>query len=369
MTVILLFICIVPVVLYAMQSERWIRVWSNTSSVDITEKPDGPFLSVVVAYRNEEINLPKLLDSLKKQNYPNWELILVDDHSEDNSLNHCQKWIGQFPNEIRTLKNEGEGKKNALLTGVKQAKGELIVTTDADCVVEKDWLKSMAFFYQRYSPDLIIGPVRLLEENSFLSRFQLSEFIALQISGGAAALNKKAIMLNGANLACKRSVYLEANLVKNIASGDDMFLLEWAKKQQKKIAYLKSPKAFVYTPTEPTLSQLLRQKSRWAAKARHYSDKSILWSGFVVATTNLFQLFLLVIGFAYPQYSLFFLLAFIARVVADVRLMHSGSDFFTYTSCVRQLLVYQLIYPFYVLVVMLYPLFVPLQWKGRKIKT
>jgi len=369
MAVIFLLICILPLVLYVLQSERWIKIWNNAPSVDVPENPDGPFLSVVVAYRNEEINLPSLLDSLKKQNYLNWELILVDDHSEDNSLNYCQKRISDFPFEIRTLKNEGEGKKKALLTGVKEAIGELIVTTDADCVFENDWLKSMAYAYQRFAPDLIIGPVRPLEEDSFLSRFQLSEFIALQMSGGAAALNNKAIMLNGANLACKRSVYLEANLVNHIASGDDMFLLEWVKKQLKKITYLKSPKAFVYTPTEPTPGQLLRQKSRWAAKARHYTDLSILWSGFVVAITNLLQLFLLIIGVIYPQYSLFFLIAFIARVVADIRLVQSGSVFFTYTPCVRQLLVYQLIYPIYVLVVLFYPFFVPLQWKGRKIKT
>nr|WP_321406755.1 glycosyltransferase [uncultured Carboxylicivirga sp.] len=360
----------IPVVLYFQYSERWRRIWKNTSLWTSDRSLSGPFLSVIIAYRNEERNLPELLQSLSKQTYRGWELILVDDNSEDNGLENCSALIDNLGVQVKCLTNAGRGgKKSALQTGAKHAKGELIVTTDADCTFKDNWLTSIAHYYNENGSDLIIGPVRQIQSEGFLSSFQLYEFTALQITGGAAALNNNAIMLNGANLACKKSLYLDADLLAKVASGDDMFLLEWAKKKKLNIHYLKSKEAIVYTPTEPTFGKLIKQKSRWAVKARNYSDATILLTGAVVALTNLLQAVFMLGAFFYPSSALLFLVAFIIRVAADVRIIKEGSKFFSFIPCLRLLIMYQLIYPFYMLLVLAYPLFFKLQWKGRTIKT
>ncbi len=365
----LLLLSVIVLVLYVYQSEQWLYTWNQSPDLELEDQTEGPLITVVVAYRNEAPNLPVLLNSLKKQGYKHWELVLVNDHSEDAGLSDCMDMLSSFPVQVYTLNNQEEGKKQALLTGAKAAKGELIVTTDADCVFDPDWLNIIAQYYQINSPELMIGPVRQLEDDSVLSRFQAVEFIALQISGGAAALKQQAIMLNGANLACKKAVYLEARLNNRIASGDDMFLLEWVKKRHLKIEYLKSSKAIVYTKTEKTISKLLKQKSRWALKARHYTDRKIITTGSIVFFVNLLQLVLMITGIINSHYVIAFLGLFVVRLITDIRLIQSGSYFFTYLPCIRQLIVFQLIYPLYMLLVMVYPLFFSLKWKGRKIRT
>ncbi|MBS2099531.1 glycosyltransferase [Carboxylicivirga linearis] len=354
--------------LYLLQTEKWRRVWKK-EPVFITENLDQPpFISVVVAYKDEQDNLPNLLSSLSQQIFTNWELILVDDYSEDEGLNVCKELVNRFPFSIRCLSNSsGQGKKQALQVGAQMAKGELLVTTDADCSFESNWLQTIASFYKKHNSDLIIAPVRLKNDSGLLSAFQAYEFTALQITGGAAALNHSPIMLNGANLGCKRDLYLNADLMNTIASGDDMFLLEWAKKQGKKVHYLKSPKSMVYTPSESTYSEVLRQKSRWALKAKYYSDKKILVTGALVSLLTLMQLVLLVTAFFNPFSAFVFVLLLVSKSVIDFRLLREGSYLFGLMPCLRLLLFFQLLYPFYVLSVFVYPLFVPLTWKGRKI--
>ena len=354
--------------LYHRQTEKWRRVWQQAPFYNAEKFEQAPFISVVVAYKDEQDNLPNLLSSLSQQNYTNWELILVDDYSEDEGLQVCKELVNSFPVGIQCITNSsGYGKKQALQAGAKIAKGELIVTSDADCSFDSDWLQTIASFYEEHNSDLIIAPVCLNNNASLLSTFQTYEFTALQITGGAAALNHSAIMLNGANLACKRDVYLNADLMNTIASGDDMFLLEWAKKQGKKVYYLKSPKSMVYTPSEPTFSKMLKQKSRWALKAKHYSDKNILVTGVLVSLVSLMQLVLLVAAFFNPFLGLVFISMLISKLLVDYRLLRAGSNLFGLIPCLRLLLFFQLLYPFYVFSVFVYPLFVPLTWKGRKI--
>lgn len=362
-------IILLPLVFYTIQSERWRITWLKTPNAKYQDEDKAPFLSVIIPFRNEKDNLPVLITSLAQQTYKNWELILIDDHSNDKGFNLIEDVLYQFPVKVNAYKNLGEGKKQALATGTQAAIGEFIVTSDCDCTFEKDWLKTIAFTFAKDSPDLIIAPVRQLHDKKTISDFQVSEFIALQVSGGAAAINQKAIMLNGANLACRKDVYMQSDLRNSIDSGDDMFLLEFLKDRNKKVHFLKSRDAMVYTPTEPTLHKLLKQKARWASKAKNYIDDDILKSGLVVTTTNLVQLILYIQLFLHPIFIYLFVISFIIRLIVDMRLINAGKHFFTYQPCLRKMIMYQLLYPLYVLVVVLYPVIKPLDWKGRKIKS
>ncbi|HEY4789172.1 MAG TPA: glycosyltransferase, partial [Bacteroidales bacterium] len=99
------------------------------------------FTSIIVPVRDEEENIKLLLDDLTSQNYPleQFEIILVDDHSSDNSVQLAKEYPASNL-KIQTLPTDSNGKKAALRLGIQEAKGELIITTDADCRRGSGWL-------------------------------------------------------------------------------------------------------------------------------------------------------------------------------------------------------------------------------------
>ena len=124
--------------------------WIQPEKV-IPAKPDSSrFISVVVAYRNEEENIGLLLDDLIGQNYPDnqYEIILVNDHSEDRSAEIVENCISKSSTRIvcLNLPDQLSGKKDALDLGIKSSKGEYILTTDADCRVSDNWINSFVQF-------------------------------------------------------------------------------------------------------------------------------------------------------------------------------------------------------------------------------
>src|ERR1035437_4432019 len=126
-------------------------------------------ISVVVACRNEQDYIPALISALEQQSYQNFELILVNDHSVDQTGNYIKAAQTSFPN-IQLLDAVGFGKKNALKEGILSSKSDLIVTTDADCLPSERWLESIVNFQAQFPTDLIICPVRISENGTFFSR-------------------------------------------------------------------------------------------------------------------------------------------------------------------------------------------------------
>ncbi|MCU4174084.1 glycosyltransferase [Carboxylicivirga sp. N1Y90] len=352
---------------YLLQMEYWRKLWLNEPIFEAETTIEEVRVSVIIPYRNEETNLKQLLDSLASQTYGNWELILVNDHSEDNGELICKQYQSKIPVTVHLLNNTRHGKKEALKMGALKANYELLVTSDADCILQPNWLKTISHFYQKTKADLIIGGVQLFSSNNKLGQFQVMEMAALQLSGAAAAISGKPIMMNGANMACTKAFYLKAKLKTELASGDDMFLLEEAKRYNMKINYLKSPESIVYSSVQKSFAQMLSQKARWAAKAKSYSDKHIIKIGVLTFAMNL-CLFALIIGsFISPTISVFLLGLIVIKLIADVRLLNSAYGYFAYPICVKELLIGQLLYPFYMLLVLIYPIFKPLKWKNRKV--
>ena len=133
------------------------------------------FVSIIIPARNEENIILTCLESIIKQNYPStlFEVIIVDDHSEDNTNSITQKFITQHTLHhisILTLDEKIRGKKNALTQGINKAKGTLIITTDADCTRGTEWLSSIIQFYEAHSPMLIVSPVFLNHPNNFFQK-------------------------------------------------------------------------------------------------------------------------------------------------------------------------------------------------------
>jgi len=315
--------------------------------------------SVIIPYKNEVNHLPALLRSIEKINYPNdlFEIILVDDHSTDDSYEIVLK-----SNAVKSLKNTGTGKKAALETGIKQAKNSWIITTDADCILPAEWLKTFDDFIKKLHPKMVLGSVKYFDSFRFIDQFQQFEFLSLQAFTVAFTYLKKPFLANGANLAFEKQAFFKVRAYegnKNIASGDDVFLLEkFAKAYPGKIHFLKSSSAIVQTAGQPTMKSLFQQKIRWASKNKYQKSIWTKTTGIIIMLTNIILIFnLLNMNWWFISIKLFF----------DIGLLLSINHFYKTRLNWWYFIASFMIYPLYLIFVALMSLKGNYMWKGRKI--
>ena len=329
-------------------------------------KPKTKF-SIIVPFRNEAENLPHLLESLSKLNYPNdfFEVILVDDASD------CRLQIADCRLQISIIDNirvSNSPKKDAISTAIKVVNNDWIITTDADCVVNENWLSILDNYIQLHKVSMIAGAVTYDCEDSFLHHFQQLDLASLQgATIGSFGLGK-GFMCNGANFAYTKSLFQNLNGFDGndkIASGDDVFLLQKAIASfPEKVHYLKSKNNIVITKPLDNWKSLFYQRVRWASKTGSYQSRFGIGLGLIVFGGNVGLLFVicsLLFGIG-NFYLLIFLL--LAKFSVDLILIHKTNAFlknktqFFLTSC--------LLYPFFSLSVALHSLFGKYEWKGRK---
>jgi biofilm PGA synthesis N-glycosyltransferase PgaC len=238
-------------------------------------------VTVIVPFRNEEAFIERIANALATQTVAgDWEVIFVDDHSDDRSLEKLRMLIDTLPfGRARILISEGEGKKAALTTGIKNATGEVIVSTDADCTMGTRWLQSMSSFFQNPGVHLVAGGVRISTDRR-AGVWQAMEFSAL-IGTGAATLGwGVATMANGANLAFRRQSFLAVDGYtgnEHIASGDDEFLLrKMASRFRGGVIFNKEADSIVTTQPQPSVGTFLQQRIRWASKWRSHKGVTAL---------------------------------------------------------------------------------------------
>jgi cellulose synthase/poly-beta-1,6-N-acetylglucosamine synthase-like glycosyltransferase len=239
-------------------------------------------ISVLVAARNEAQHIENCLKSIAAQTYPAhlFEIIVINDHSEDATFALAKAM--NIPN-LRVLQLADYGvkgsKKKAIETGVGEATGRLIVTTDADCIVQPDWLTLIADFYELHQPKFIAAPVNFHQEKNTFESCQSLDFLGLMAVTGAGIELGMISMCNGANLAYERAVFYEVEGFKGIdqlASGDDMLLMQKiALKYPDKIAYLKNTAATVFTHAKEDWKSFISQRVRWASKTNSYKEFTI----------------------------------------------------------------------------------------------
>jgi len=309
----------------------------------------GLSISVVIACKDEETNLPKLLSCLQIQSYQHFELILVNDHSTDATRSVMEAARALFLN-IKVIDAELSGKKNALKEGIMAASGSLIVTTDADCVSGPNWLKVICIFQQSQPADLIICPVQLTDIKSLFAGLQALEFKTLIASGAGATGAGMPILCNGANLAFTKEAWIQSRLelVDEHMSGDDIFLLQSIKKRGGVIRFLKSESALVFTEPAKTLATFFKQRKRWASKSPAYTDIQLIFTACIVFAISLWMLVLVFLSLFYPSLLVVFFYIFGVKFIADIIFLYFIRSFFKEEQLWFHSFLLSIIYPFYI---------------------
>ncbi|MBK6994955.1 MAG: glycosyltransferase [Lewinellaceae bacterium] len=262
------------------------------SARPVSKLPEGfeskSIISVLIPARNEAENIEPCLRSILAGNYPHnlLEIIVLDDFSEDrtaeivNQLSEslipkesgsessisCIHMADNLPPESRFTPN----KKKAIEIGVSKAKGEIIVTTDADCLVQKDWILLIAAAFENPQTQMVTGPVAFHQEKSLLQRFQSLDFLGMMGITGAGTQLGWHYMANGANLAFRKQAFEAVNGFAgnaHLSSGEDMFLVQKvAKRWPGSVSFLKNCNATVLTKASPDLQAFWHQRLRWGTK-------------------------------------------------------------------------------------------------------
>ena len=353
--------------LYVLLILRYTLGWCKVKA--ITNKDFTPKVSIVIAMRNEENEVERLLQNLQSQIYPTdkLELILVNDHSTDNTLNILNSL--QLDNfQVINMPNGEFGKKNAIKKAVELANGDIILASDADCSFNPKWVQTMANYFTDENIKLVSGPVAYHKQKGIFLSLQALEFSSLIGSGAGAIGVNNAIFCNGANMAYRKEIFLEVNefSIDTAVSGDDVFLLHSVKaKYPNSIAFAKEKSAIVITDAVQTVSGFINQRKRWTAKSSGYKDNASIYTSFLVLFTNLAFVFLFAIPFWNIEYFNLFILFYGVKSLVDLILLFPILKFFNRTDLVKWILPFEIFYSFYVVLIVVLSFTKSFEWKGR----
>lgn len=239
-----------------------------------------PPVSVVICAKNEEDNLTEFLPKVLSQDYPDFEVIVVNDCSTDSSENVIDEYVKIFPNlrkaNIKEDSYYKHGKKFAMLVGIKAAKNNCLVFTDADCYPSSNkWLKEMATGFTA-DKKIILGYGAYEKQKGFLNKLIRFDTFTIALNYLSAGIKHKAYMGVGRNLAYTKELFFEQKGFSNhyhITSGDDDLFVNQASNATN-TNYCISNDAITYSTPKKTFKQWNIQKSRHLSTAPLYSAKS-----------------------------------------------------------------------------------------------
>ncbi len=380
--VIFLYITAGFLLLYGILIAYYFYAWNNIPQFKSEESSgwkEKTKVTVIVPARNEALMIADCLTSLTQQTYPKklLEIIIVNDHSTDDT----EAIVRSFPASNIALINLSEYtdgkwlnsyKKKAIEVAIAAAGGDLIVTTDADCIASPDWIRCLSEYYHLSNAVLLAAPVKIKNTNSILSIFQSIDFLTLQGITGASVSAKFHSMCNGANLAYEKKVFYEVDGFKdidNIASGDDMLLMhKIVTRYPDRFFFVKEKAAIVSTAAAPSWKDFLNQRIRWASKADKYNDKRIFGVLLMVYLLNAFILIFFFAALWNIKWLVVFTALIAAKTIFEFYFIKKVSIFFNQQHLMVYFPFLQPLHIIYTIVAGWLGKFGSYKWKGRKVK-
>jgi len=294
LTIILYFF----IAIVAIQLFYYLIVFSKFSFAKTQEiVPKNIPISVIVCAKNEEENVIKYVPLLAEQNYPDFEIVLIDDASSDNTLEVFEEFEKQYPN-IRLVKVKNNeafwgNKKYALTLGIKAAKKEHLIFTDADCYpTSKNWLTAMSSQFTRQNTIVLgYGGYEKIA-NSFLNKIVRFETVLTAVQYFSWAKIGNPYMGVGRNLAYKKDEFFKVNgFIDHIqvrSGDDDLFINQAANSNNTAINYI--PESFTFSSPKSTYKDWFIQKRRHVATAKYYKPFDQMQLGLFFSSQLLFLL-------------------------------------------------------------------------------
>ena len=333
-------------------------------------------VSVIVPARNEEESIVACMESLLAQNYPKslYEVIVIDDHSEDRTASIVQKIAESAPNlsliNLPRDENFQSGKKTAISQGIRHSTHHIILTTDADCIVQKDWIRSMISHFNQ-NVGLVSGPVMIdkRHENNFFHRIQSLEFLSLVLAGAGSIGIGQPRIANGANFGYRKDLYEKLNGFEGIdrlrSGDDDLFMQKAARESKLAVSFARDREAVITTKPKADIQSFMNQRIRWASKGAHYQNTLFI---IYLISVYLFYLGLflsLPLAFFFSTLPVLPVILFFMKLIADFALLLTGTIILGRRDLLVYLLPAALFQIIYVLIAGALGLRGKYQWKGR----
>lgn len=328
-------------------------------------------ITVIVPFRNEALNLPDLVHSLSHQSHKQFEVVFVDDHSEDGSCEVLENQLQEANFQYQVLTLEGQtGKKAAIGEAIKASKNDVVITTDADCQMSKDWLIQMSGTFREESIKMAVGPVALTGK-TFWQRMQSVESSALVGTSGAMIGMNRPLMSNGANLAYRKEVFKEVNGfegIDRVPSGDDELLMHrFHQKYKGGVEFVRSSQAVVKTPALESWRQFKQQRLRWAGKWKVGKRAATIAVALFVLVVQLIQIGLLAELFsASSDNDSLTITLLLVRLFMEFIFLWSVRHSLGQRMYGLSFLMNHLLYPFYAIYFGVAANFGVFEWKGRQ---
>lgn len=334
------------------------------------------FVSVLVPFRDEEKYILRVLNSLESQDYPEekFEVIFIDDNSTDNSKSILEKNIKKKNFKVIAVPDDYSKKahkKRAIRYGIENSKGEIIVTTDADCVHPKSWLKSLLSFLNK-DTGFISGPVEFFSSQNLFKKLQKLEFAGLVITGAGLIGSNYPIICNAANIAYRRKAFDEVggfSFQMSLSSGDDELLMQKIfRDTDYKISFALDKDAIVKTESNSSIKQFYNQRKRWASKGLFYKNKLLILKLLLIYLFYLSFIVLPVLGFLLGKiFFLIFALSLTIKIIFEFIVLQKGFELLFYKETLRLFPVAEIFHIPYIIIAGLSGAFGNYQWKGRTV--
>ncbi|MBT6870343.1 MAG: glycosyltransferase [Candidatus Marinimicrobia bacterium] len=338
---------------------------------------ETPPVSVIIAVRNGEKNINRLLNSLKNQTYNGeMEFIIVDDESTDRTVNIIQKFTQMDP-RFKYLSSKGGDqkltyKKRALDSGIKNAQFEHLLFTDIDCIIQYLWVENMMLSFTDET-DYLIGYSEAVDATTSASKFQKADFFMLLSAARGMANNKSAWACTGQNQGYRKSLYSAvggfSQITEQLQGDDSLFLLLCRKAKNINVNFANSPGSFVISRPDLTWIAFLKQRIRWAG------DSKVFWKFnlpfyFTSIATFILNMGIIVMPLIYG-FTIFldswYMNILLIKFIAEYILIIMGGKAFHRQFSLINFLQWYFIQPLYVAVVSVGSILnVNRSWQGRK---